>query len=312
MTLTRVHHVSLVTGSLEEARHVLCDGFGLAVDEHRTPGPEGRRRPSDGASVIEVPIGEMYYEVIKPNDGASSAAQFLAATNGRGGILSIALASDDLDADLRRLTERGVTVAPDARDGAVALDPNTTLGLGIELVAEDHYYVHPHFRGNGAVTGMAHIGIAARDAAEIRRLWGDRFGLHEDEGSGRRLEARAEGERRGADDPVQLLEFPLGGTVIEISVPTTADSGTAKLVAQRAPLGAVYHHTCPYTPDVHRFMEQAVAAGLQQIGVIPPREAATPVIVGWLHPRSCLGMLIEVWNRPPGPKHHHEHPSLVV
>ena len=99
----------------------------------------------------------------------------------------------------------------------------------------------------------------------------------------------------------------MGGTVIEISHPTTTDSGTARLVEQRAPLGAVYHHTCPFAPDVRHFVEQAVAAGLQQIGTLPPRDQG-PAGVGWFHPRTCLGMLLEVWARPPGAGHYHGHP----
>ena len=111
-------------------------------------------------------------------------------------------------------------------------------------------------------------------------------------------------------EPVHLLEFPIGGSVIEISIPTTTDSGTARIIAQRGPLGAVYHHSCPYTPDVYRFMARAEAAGLQAIGDLPP-PGERPFVVGWLHPRSCLGMLIEVWNRPPGPGHYqpHTHPA---
>jgi catechol 2,3-dioxygenase-like lactoylglutathione lyase family enzyme len=308
MSFTRVHHVGLVTGDLGHARHVLCDGFGLAIDEHRTPWPAGRRREADGATVIEVPIGEMYYEVAKPNGGEGDAARFLAATGGRGGMHYLAIASDDPAADLARLTARGITLQGPAAPGRpVFLDPATCLGLGIQVTPEEHYYVHPYFRGNGTVTGMAHIGIAARSAAEARHLWGDVFGLVEDTGAERGRTPRTAAERRPADDPVHLIEFPLGGTVIEISIPTTADSGTARLVAQRAPLGAVYHHTCPFAPDVHRFMEQAVAAGLEPIGTIPPREETTRV-VGWLHPRSCLGMLVEVWNRPPGPGHYHPAP----
>ena len=312
MSFTRVHHVGLVVDDLERARHVLCDGFGLAIDEHRTPWPDGRRRDADGATVIEVPIGEMYYEVARPEGDQSEAARFLAGTGGRGGMQYIAIASDDLQGDLARLAERGVKAQQGANGPAgAALEPEACLGLGIRIVPEDHYYVHPAYRGNGAATGMAHIGIAARSAVEIRRLWGEVFGLAEDPGSERGLardqEPPPRAEARGqAIDPVHLIEFPLGGTVVEISVPTTSDSGTAKLVAQKAPLGAVYHHTCPYTPDVYRFMDQAVAAGLQTIGSLPPRGERSTV-VGWLHPRSCLGMLIEVWNRPPGPGHYHPH-----
>jgi hypothetical protein len=58
---------------------------------------------------------------------------------------------------------------------------------------------------------------------------------------------------------------------------------------------------------VYRFMEQALAAGLQPIGSLPPR-GERPFQVGWLHPRSCLGMLVEVWNRPPGAGHYQRPP----
>jgi methylmalonyl-CoA/ethylmalonyl-CoA epimerase len=309
MSFTRVHHVGLVTNDLSHAHHVLCDGFGLAVDQHRTPWPGGTRRADDGATVIQVPIGELYYEVAQPaaGDEQSAAATFLAALSGRGGMHFLAIASDDPVGDIARLQAHGVTVrSGEPGRGTVVLDASTCLGLELRIVPEDHYYVHPAYRGNGSVTGMAHIGLAARSAEEVRHLWGAVFGLPEDRGAERGQEPRPPGERSQALDPVHLVEFPLGGSVIEVSVPLTADSGTAKLVASRAPLGAVYHHTCPYTPDVYRFMAQALAAGLQPIGELPP-PGERELVVGWLHPRSCLGMLIEVWNRPPGPGHGHDH-----
>ena len=86
MALTRVHHVGMVTGDLDYSRHILVDGFGLSVDEHRTPLPGGRLG-HDGTTVLEFPIGEMYYEVARPNDSESHPAHYLASTNGRGGIL---------------------------------------------------------------------------------------------------------------------------------------------------------------------------------------------------------------------------------
>ena len=98
----------IVTGDLEDARHALCDGLGLSIDEHRTPWPEGRPGDYDGVTTIEVPIGEMYYEVSKPNDTESGAARFLASTSGRGGMYYIAIASDDIATDVQRLMDRGV------------------------------------------------------------------------------------------------------------------------------------------------------------------------------------------------------------
>ena len=307
MAFTRIHHVGLVTEDLEQARQVLCDGFGLSLDEHRTPWPQGR--PGyEGTTLLEFPIGEMYYEVAKPGDSTTGAAQFLASTNGRGGMYYVSIASDDMASDVQGLMQRGVKLNGEwDGKGPVFLDSTTCLGLGLQVIPEDDYYVHPYYRGNGVLTGMAHVGIAARDAAEVRHLCGEVFGLEEDSFQERGREAPRQGAPQAADDPVHLLEFPIGGTVIEISIPTTSDSGTARLVAQRATLGAVYHHTCPFAPDVHRFSEHALAAGLQQIGTIPPREESTRV-VAWFHPRTCLGMLLEIWNRPPGEGHHHRHP----
>ncbi len=302
MAFTRVHHVGMVTADLEQARHVLCDGFGLAIDEHRTPWPQGR--PGyDNTTVLEFPIGEMYYEVAKPNDTQSDAARFLAATGGRGGISYVSIASDTMASDVRGLVSRGIKLKG-SWDGKspVSLDPATCLGLAFQITPDDHYYVHPHYRGNGVVTGMGHVGIAARNSEEVRRFWGQTFGLRVDSSTNQRQQQQPPRERRPADDPVQSVDYPLGGTVLEINYPLTSDSGTARLVAQRGALGAVYHHTCPYAPDIRRFAEQAVAAGLQQIGALPPPEQGPPGIA-WFHPRTCLGMLVEVWNRAPGKEH---------
>lgn len=308
MSFTRVHHVGLVTSDLEHARHVLGDGFGLAVDEHRTPWPQGERG-FENTTILDFPIGEMYYEVAKPNDDNSGPGQFLAGTNGRGGMYYVSIASSDIANDVQGLLSRGARLQGNW-DGKspVFLDNTTTMGINIQIMPEDHYFVHPYYKGNGNLTGMAHVGVAARSAEESRRLWGDLFGFTEDRSMERGLEPPQDRPARAADDPVHLLEYPIGGSVIEISHPTTSESGTARLVQQRATLGAVYHHTCPFAPDVHRFTEQAVEAGIQQIGTIPPREQVTGNVVAWFHPRSCLGMLTEVWNRAPGKEHHHRHP----
>jgi catechol 2,3-dioxygenase-like lactoylglutathione lyase family enzyme len=307
MAFTKVDHVAMLVDDLEVGRRVFCDGWGLAVDELRSPWPQGRPGTFEGVTSIEIPIGELYLEISRPNDPGSAAGRFVAER--RAGMYHIALASNELAADVDGLLARGARLeGPWDGRGAVFLDPATTLGLRIRIVPDQGYYAHPAYRGDGTFTGMGHIGIAARDAGEVRALFGGVFGLHEDRSAERGQEPgpeRAAAERRDADDPVHLLEFPLGGTVIEVSIPTTTDSGTARLVATRAPLGAVYHHICPYAPDVWLSAERGRAAGLQQIGTTPPRDPAHPerVDVAWFHPRTCAGTLIEIWNRPPGREH---------
>ena len=112
------------------------------------------------------------------------------------------------------------------------------MGLLIEIIEDDHYYTHPIYRGNGLVTGMAHIGIAARSEEEITDLFSRKFGVEVDERAGRsagttEAERPADQEPREADDDVSIVEFPFGGTVIEVSVPNDGISGTARFLAAR-------------------------------------------------------------------------------
>ena len=304
MAFTKIHHVGLVNGDLDHARHILEAGFGLSLDEHRTPSPG---IPGyDGTTVLQFPIGEMYYEVAKPGDSASEPAQYLEATNGRGGMYYLSLASNDIADDVQGLQSRGVKIKGDwDGKGPVFLDPETTLGLRLQVTPDEPYYVHPYYKGNGTCMGMAHIGLAGRDPEESRNFWSNIVGIREDQTSERGKDGPDPNRERraAADDPVHILEYAIGGTVIEISHPTTTDSGTARLVAQRATLGEVFHHTAPFAPDVHRFIEQAVPAGMEQIGSIPPREVTTRA-TAWFHPRACLGMLLEPWNRLPGEDHY--------
>lgn len=308
MAFTRVGHVAILVDDLEVGRHVFCDGWGLAVDEHRSAWPTGRPGTYEGVTSIEIPIGEMYLEISRPNDPESAAARFVAERG--AGMYHIAIASDDFEGDVQALQDRGVKLdGPADASGAVMLDPETTLGLRIKVVPEEHYYVHPHYRGDGMFTGMGHIGIAARSAAEVRALFRDAFGLHEDTTAERGGEPPEDFDpSQPASDPVHLIEFPLGGTVIEISIPTALGTGTARLVASRAPLGAVYHHICPYAPDVYRAAKMGVEAGLQLIGELPTDEASQRAMqVAWFHPRTCVGTLIEIWDRAPGGEHTHPH-----
>jgi methylmalonyl-CoA/ethylmalonyl-CoA epimerase len=306
MAFTRIHHVGLITPDLENGKTVMTKGFGLDIDAHRTPLEGGNSVAFDNVTALQFPIGEMFYEISTPNSDSGDAAEFLKNSGGRGGIHHIALATNDIASEINGLQQRGIKVKG-SWDGksAVFLDPETTLGANIQIVPEDYYHAHPYYRGNGLITGMAHVGLAARSAAEVRDLFETKLQLHEDSTMERGIDPPDPNRpARAADDPVHLLEYPIGGSVVEISIPWGDASGTAKLVASRAPLGAVYHHTCPFAPDVHAFTDYAVAGGIQQIGSIPPKEE-TARVVAWFHPRSCLGMLVELWNRPAGGDHYH-------
>ena len=297
MAFTRLHHVAIVTNDLENARHVYVDGFGLSVDEERTPLPNGRSE--QGASILEFPIGEMFIAAMKSEDENSGSGKFFAASGGRGGMYYISIASSDIAADVAGLTGKGVKVEGDwDGKGPVFLDPATTLGLRLQIIPDDDYFAHPYYRGDGTITGMAHVGIAGKSVEVMRNLWQGTFGLGEDKSVERGITPPTGRELGPGEDPVHLVEFPVGGSVIEISVPTVEGTGTARLVESRAQLGGVFHHICPFAPDVHRLVEKAEAAGIQQIGSV--RREQGDRVVAWFHPKTCVSTLVEAWNRPPG------------
>ena len=57
MAFTRIHHVGMVTSDLDVARNLFCNGFGLSVDEHRTPWPDEGGAGSGSVTRVEF-LGE--------------------------------------------------------------------------------------------------------------------------------------------------------------------------------------------------------------------------------------------------------------
>ena len=143
MSFTKVDHVGILVDDLEVGKRVFCDGWGLAVDEHRSPWPQGRPGTFDGVTSIEIPIGEMHLEISKPNDDSSAAAQFVAER--RSGMYYMSFASNDIVNDVKMLQQNGIGLQGEwSGEGPVFLDFKTTLGLLIQITREENYYVHPY------------------------------------------------------------------------------------------------------------------------------------------------------------------------
>src|SRR3989304_2215723 len=112
MAFTRIHHVGIITPSLEEAQKVFAQGFGLAVDRRRSPLPGGRKGSFDNVATLEFPVAELYLEASKPNDATGEAGRFL-GERASGGIHHLCLASDDLGNDVRLLQQKGIGLRAD-------------------------------------------------------------------------------------------------------------------------------------------------------------------------------------------------------
>ena len=135
--ITRLHHVGLACSSLEEARHLLGDIYGLRVDEEHTPLPDGRYAASDNVRILEFFVGESKIEVTVPEDEVSGTARFLAS---RGpGIHHICFYSEDIEYDVNRLKAAGLQqlgeLGPAQPGGSrvAFFHPRSNMGVLVEI-----------------------------------------------------------------------------------------------------------------------------------------------------------------------------------
>jgi methylmalonyl-CoA/ethylmalonyl-CoA epimerase len=123
-------HVAISTGDLEAALGRLLDDFGLEL--------AGREAvPSAQTETAFFPISGTRIELVAPLDGAGP---IRAALDKRGpGLHHICFATDDLDADVQRLRDRGYRfTSEEPTPGAhgtrvIFVHPRSTGGVLIEL-----------------------------------------------------------------------------------------------------------------------------------------------------------------------------------
>ena len=147
----------------------------------------------------------------------------------------------------------------------------------------------PRGRG-GNFTHLHHVGVVCSTAEEALHLFRDVYGLKLDEArtplpNGRHVDS----------DNVDILEFPIGESIVEVSIPTDDVSGTARFLARR---GSGIHHICFYSQDMDADVKRLNAAGLQQLGELEPARPGESRIT-FFHPRSNMGVLVELWQDVP-------------
>ncbi len=115
-----LNHVGILTGDLDQVRHVLGDLLGLEV--------------------LWVMAGGVRLEFVRPTAADSRAAQAIAA--GQGGVHHIALTVDDAAAALERLRAAGVETRDEVPRRGVHgsrigfLSPGSVAGTLVEVVEE--------------------------------------------------------------------------------------------------------------------------------------------------------------------------------
>ncbi|HET9250920.1 MAG TPA: methylmalonyl-CoA epimerase [Candidatus Eisenbacteria bacterium] len=135
--------------------------------------------------------------------------------------------------------------------------------------------------------GLAHIGIAVPSIDAAIPAW---------ESLGYRVRDREAIASMGLE--VAFLdsggaEGATDGTLLELLEPTAADTPVGRFLESRR--GGL-HHLAFLVPDLEAALRQAEALGLELIDRTP-REGSHGLRIGFLHPRSFHGVLVELCQR---------------
>lgn len=137
-------------------------------------------------------------------------------------------------------------------------------------------------KGDGWVLGVDHIGIAVKDLSE---------GMARFEAI---LGAPPASMERVLEQGVNTAFFPVGGTNIELLEPCSQESPIAKFLERK---GEGIHHVCLKVKNLESVLERLKASGVRLIDETP-KEGAHGKRVAFIHPKSLLGVLLELSEDP--------------
>ena len=129
------------------------------------------------------------------------------------------------------------------------------------------------------IQSISHLGLAVKDLDAAIKLYEEVFGLK----VRHRWIAKA--------DRMEAASFRLGDLEIELMQPLADDSPVGKFIAKR---GEGIHHIAYKVDDVADALHRARAAGLETIDEKPREGGGGKTRIGFLHPRSTLGVLTEL------------------
>lgn len=134
------------------------------------------------------------------------------------------------------------------------------------------------------LTRLNHIAIVVPDLAKATAFYRDT------------LKATVSDPQALPEHGVRVVFVALDNTKIELLEPLSPESPVAKFL-DRNPDGGI-HHVCIETPDVTASAAAVTAAGVRVLGGGGPKIGAHGLPVVFLHPKDCLGTLIELEQQP--------------
>lgn len=128
---------------------------------------------------------------------------------------------------------------------------------------------------------IEHIGIAVTDLEEAIKYWEDVMGLE------------CYNIEEVTDQKVKTAFFKVGEVKIELLEATAADSPIAKFIEKK---GQGVHHIAFAVDNVDKALEDVEKAGVRLIDKTS-RKGAEGLDIGFLHPKSTLGVLTELCSK---------------
>ena len=123
-----------------------------------------------------------------------------------------------------------------------------------------------------------HIGIAVKNLEEAKKVFSDALGLP------------CVDEKTLPERGVRVAFLSSGNTTVELLEGIGPESTVAKFVEQRGP---GIHHLCFEVEGIERVMKELADSGVRLIDE-KPRPGAEGKPVAFVHPKSTLGVLVEL------------------
>jgi len=128
------------------------------------------------------------------------------------------------------------------------------------------------------ISHIEHIGIAVKNLESSIRFYEEILGL------------KCYGIEEVKDQKVRTAFFQVGQTKIELLESTDPEGPIAKFIEKK---GEGIHHIAFATEIIEKQLEELKEKGIQLIDK-KPRKGAEGLDIAFLHPKSTLGVLIEL------------------
>ena len=132
------------------------------------------------------------------------------------------------------------------------------------------------------LTHIEHIGIAVKNIDEARKYYEEILGI------------KCYATEEVADQKVKTAFFLIGQTKIELLEATSESSPVAKFIEKR---GEGIHHIAFASGNVNADLAEAESKGIKLIDK-KSRQGAEGLQIGFLYPKSTLGVLTEICQKP--------------